>query len=181
MNTKELVNLLKQIDRKLQYDIFIILKKYDIQYTRNNNGIFFNLENIDENILDEIYRYLEFSTLHTNTIQQNTYVQLDSIGKNDNEVDNRLIITNEIEEYTDKTKKCTSKTLYDECEYIVKNVLNDNKTKVIRILHDIEKEKSCISKKTAINKFSVAKKKYAKQVITVNEHHDLSNLLDYDE
>lgn len=183
MNTKELINLLKNVHSRYHYDIFIILKKYDIKYTRNNNGIFFDVDQIDQSILDELYNYM--SALNSNTDTDSTHqseymshlISTDLVKDNTSEENKHVNENNEREE---KVNKVTSKSLNEECENIVKNVMNDDTLKVSKILHDIEKEKNYINKKTAINKFSVAKKKYAKQVITATENHDLSNILDFD-
>lgn len=186
MNTKDLINTLKQVDTKYHYDIFHILKKYDIKYTKNNNGFFFNMDQIDQSILDEVYNYLEMCALYNNKkettgdhnsltcdseVRNIDFVEKLEDRKNNDEVDNDEIV-----------KKCNNKTLNEECENIVKNVINDDTLKVSKILHEIEKEKSFIHKKTAINKFSVAKKKYAKQVITNTgvEHHEVHTILDFD-
>jgi hypothetical protein len=183
MNTKELVNLLKQVDSKYHYDIFIILKKYDIKYTRNNNGIFLYIDQIDQSILDEVYNYLNMSALYSKTNFDMTHNPHTSI------CDSQDIDTIEQckPENIDKNMKhqkqvktVTSKSLNEECENIVKNVMNDDTLKVSKILHDIEKDKCYIHKNTAVNKFSLAKKKYAKQVITTNEHHDICNILNLD-
>jgi hypothetical protein len=184
MNTKDLVNLLKQVDSKYHYDIFIILKKYDIKYTRNSNGIFFNMDQIDQNILDEVYNYLNMSTLYSknnsnlmqisnSSISESLDIDMIEQYKPKNKDDDR--------EHEEKVKKVTCKNLNEECENIVKNVINDDTLKVSKILNEIEKDKSYIHKKTAVNKFSVAKKKYAKQVITTTEQHELSNILNFDE
>jgi hypothetical protein len=184
MNIKDLVNLLKQVDSKYHYDIFIILKKYDIKYTRNSNGIFFNMDQIDQSILDEVYNYLNMSALYCKSNSNLKQKSNASIS------DSRDIFTieqckpenkDEDIEHEEKVKKVTSKSLNDECENIVRNVINDDTLKVSKILNDIEKDKSYIHKKTAVNKFSVAKKKYAKQIITTTEQHELSNILDFDE
>lgn len=184
MNTKELVNLLKQVDSKYHYDIYIILKKYDIKYTRNSNGIFFNIDQIDQNILDEVYNYLNMSALYSknnSNVTQNSHDLVSDLRDIDTIEQCEPERKYENLEHEDKVKKVTSKSMNEECENIVKNVINDDTLKVSKILHDIEKDKSYIHKKTAINKFSVAKKKYAKQVITTTEHHELSNILDFDE
>jgi hypothetical protein len=184
MNTKDLVSLLKQVDSKYHYDIFIILKKYDIKYTRNSNGIFFNMDQIDQSILDEVYNYLNMSTLYSKNNSNLTQISHSSISES-RDIDMieqyKFKNKNENREHEDKVKKVTSKSLNEECENIVKNVINDDTLKVSKILNDIEKDKSYIHKKTAVNKFSVAKKKYAKQVITTTEQHELSNMLDFDE
>ena len=184
MNTKELVNLLKQVDSKYHYDVFIILKKYDIKYTRNNNGIFFNMDQIDERILDEVYNYLNMSALYSNKkidLTQKSHTSISDLC--DIDMIERCKLENKDQniEHEEKMKALTSKSLNDECENIVKNVINDDTLKVSKILHDIEKDKSYIHKKTAVNKFSVAKKKYAKQVITTTDHNELSNMLDFDQ
>ena len=176
MNVKELVNTLKQIDAKYHYDIFLILKKYDIQYTKNNNGIFFSLEQIDESILNEIENYLQISVVYTDDKQEQLSFE---------KVDSDLLMTKEDDENKDdkneQFKAISSRySGNDECENIIKDVLMDDKIKVSKILQDIEKDKHNINKKNAVNKFSMAKKKYAKQSISSIEFYDVSNLLTFE-
>jgi hypothetical protein len=175
LNVKELVNTLKQIDTKYHYDIFLILKKYDIQYTKNSNGIFFSLEQIDESILKEIENYLQISVVCTDDKQEKL-----SVEKGDSYL--QMTTEDPNEDPKNENNKAISSRYSgnEECENIIKDVLKDDKIKVSKILQDIEKDKHNINKKTAVNKFSMAKKKYAKQNISSIEIHDVSTLLTYE-
>lgn len=55
---------LRKIIEKLDYshhlEIAKILKNNDIKLTENNNGVFINLNNISDNIIEEIKHYLNF-------------------------------------------------------------------------------------------------------------------------
>lgn len=41
-------------------EIFKILKKYNIKYSENSNGIFINLNYLDNKIIDEIFKFIYF-------------------------------------------------------------------------------------------------------------------------
>ena len=52
---KDLLRRITNIKYKICYkNIFKLLIKYNIKYTRNNNGIFFNLALLSDDILNEI-------------------------------------------------------------------------------------------------------------------------------
>lgn len=49
-------------------EIFKILHKHNSDYSKNNNGIFINLNWLDKNILEEIDNYINFCLLSQNEI-----------------------------------------------------------------------------------------------------------------
>ena len=50
---------LKKHKKKYYIQLFNIINKNNIKYTKNLNGIFFNLNNVDNNILVEIDNFLD--------------------------------------------------------------------------------------------------------------------------
>ena len=57
----ELENNLEEFQ---QIEIFKIIKKNDLKYTKNNNGIFLNMKFADENTIKEIKEYLSFININ---------------------------------------------------------------------------------------------------------------------
>ena len=67
---KDLLRRITNIKYKICYkQIFKLLIKYNIKYTRNNNGIFFNLASLEDHVLNEINDIIseyEFKKLQKN-------------------------------------------------------------------------------------------------------------------
>jgi len=53
-NYKDLISNVKKLTQKEKQHILNIFKKYNIEYTKNVNGYFFNLNNIDISIIDKV-------------------------------------------------------------------------------------------------------------------------------
>lgn len=51
-------------------EIFKILHKYNSNYSKNNNGVFINLNWLDKHILEEIDKYIDFCLLSQNEINK---------------------------------------------------------------------------------------------------------------
>lgn len=56
---KELISKVKRLTIKEKQHILSIFKKYGIEYTKNSNGYFFNLDKIDNDILDKVSKCIE--------------------------------------------------------------------------------------------------------------------------
>lgn len=50
-------------------EIFKIFKKHKVVYTENKNGIFINLNHVDENVLQEIEQYIDYIQKQDNILQ----------------------------------------------------------------------------------------------------------------
>lgn len=59
-NLDKLRKTIEKLSKNHHIEIAKILKKNSIRLTENNNGIFINLNNIGENILEEIINYLKY-------------------------------------------------------------------------------------------------------------------------
>ena len=63
MNTAELINLKKNIeniDNSHHIEIFRIFQENNIRYSENRNGIFINMNNIPEEALLKINKFLTY-------------------------------------------------------------------------------------------------------------------------
>ena len=84
INYKSLEKLQKNIE-KLDYDHHIqigkILYKHNIKLTQNNNGIFVNLNNLSQDIVNLLWKYLEFINNQEKYINkdENTKLELEKI------------------------------------------------------------------------------------------------------
>lgn len=58
-NYKELITKVKRLTTKEKYHILSIFKKYNIEFTKNSNGYFFNLDKIDDNIIDKVSKCVD--------------------------------------------------------------------------------------------------------------------------
>ena len=57
---KNIKNIINKLENYQLIEIIKIIDKYNFNYTQNNNGIFIDMTKLDNTILDEIYKYLNF-------------------------------------------------------------------------------------------------------------------------
>ena len=57
---KKLIDITKNLSYLEYHEIFNILETANCQYSDNNNGIFVNLHNVNEDIIDKIFEFLDF-------------------------------------------------------------------------------------------------------------------------
>ena len=58
---KELRERITKLDEYGYYEIFKIIDSHAIKYTENTNGIFINLNKLDETIINKLEYYLNFN------------------------------------------------------------------------------------------------------------------------
>lgn len=56
---KDLINKVKRLTPKEKHHILSIFKKYNIDFTKNSNGYFFNLDQIDPHIIDKVSKCVD--------------------------------------------------------------------------------------------------------------------------
>jgi len=56
---RELISKIKRLTPKEKHHILSIFKKYNVEFTKNSNGYFFNLDKIDESILDKVSKCVD--------------------------------------------------------------------------------------------------------------------------
>ena len=57
---KKLLDSVKNLSNIEYNEIFNIIQENNCQYSGNNNGIFINLQNVSDEIIDKIFNFLEF-------------------------------------------------------------------------------------------------------------------------
>ena len=95
-NIKNNVSLLSQNELN---EIFKILHKNDSKYTKNNNGVFVNLNWLDNNILIEIDNYINFCIKSNKEIKKHEIMK-NIYNENMNKKKNYNPITENTEEKT---------------------------------------------------------------------------------
>ena len=154
-STKSIIDKIKKLDPSLHQDIYNILKKYQMNSTTNNNGIFFDMEDIDGDILNELADYLEQSQISKDTEDRDELQDLNTVRTS-------------VEETANHSERINPKvSLVEECQKLVHGLSPAVDINVPSVLANLEKEKYDLSaKKTAITIFSAAKKKYSKPVLS---------------
>lgn len=63
-NNEELLKKIKSridsIDTKTHIDIFKIFKEHDVPFSENSNGIFINISEVDNTIIEKVDKYLDY-------------------------------------------------------------------------------------------------------------------------
>ena len=57
---KRVLNELKKLVKSEQEQIFLILKRYKVEYSENFNGVFFDLNRVPKTPFEEITKFLTF-------------------------------------------------------------------------------------------------------------------------
>ena len=62
-NLQLLRNQIEALDTVHHLNIFKILKKKDVKYSENTNGIFVNLTNVTDSVINEVTKYVKYVKL----------------------------------------------------------------------------------------------------------------------
>ena len=92
---KKLLELVKNLSNIEYNEIFNIIQENNCQYSGNNNGIFINLQNVNDEIIDKIFNFLEFIKKKKEELNEKDVV-LENIKKD--------IQVNEIEHFDNNNK-----------------------------------------------------------------------------
>jgi hypothetical protein len=57
---KKLVEFTRDLNRLELMEIFYIFKKYECSYTENTNGIFINITNVSEEVINRVYTFIAY-------------------------------------------------------------------------------------------------------------------------
>lgn len=80
---KDLIKDIKLLSRDEHVQIFYIIKKSNVKYTENNNGIFINLRNVSDKILDKLIKFVEFAKVNNSELESTNKI-IDKIRKETN-------------------------------------------------------------------------------------------------
>lgn len=163
---KKLIDRINNLDHSYHYDIFNILCRHNKSYSKNNNGFFFDFQNLEEAIIHDVIQFidgLEHNLQITKSSTNLDHFELDIRLQNSyNNQENRS--TNEDHKNRSKESASNPITLQEECVNTLVKLDIDQEFQIKPLLSMIDKEKT-ITKKTTNNRFTLAKKKYSKPVI----------------
>ena len=57
---KQLLEDIKHLSKEEYHEIFRIIKRNNVDYTENSNGVFFDLGNLADEIVIELQKFLEY-------------------------------------------------------------------------------------------------------------------------
>ena len=80
---KDLIKNIKTLSTNEHIQIFYIIKNANVKYTENNNGIFINLSNVDNTILNKLVKFVEYAKIN-NTELETTNKIIDKIREENN-------------------------------------------------------------------------------------------------
>jgi hypothetical protein len=66
---KRVLGELKKLVKSEQEQIFLILKRYRIDYSENSNGVFFDLSRVSKEPFEEIQKFLTFCQTNRNDFE----------------------------------------------------------------------------------------------------------------
>ncbi len=66
---KRVLQELKKLVKSEQEQIFLILKRYRIEYSENSNGVFFDLSRVSKEPFEEIQKFLVFCQTNRNDFE----------------------------------------------------------------------------------------------------------------
>lgn len=86
---KKLIENINKLTKLEKNEVFNIIKKYDITYTSNSNGIFVNLQYFTEDIVKDLNNYMLFCKNNKKILEYNDTKNNDMINiyKNSNTID----------------------------------------------------------------------------------------------
>ena len=152
LQKKEIINKINTLTNIQQKEIFNIIKRNNINYTFNKNGVFIDITKIDNDLVDEIINYIKF--IESNDISLNKIETLcTKYYNNRNTVSDTYKIINFVEFQNLDTKRI---------EKII-NIINKNKN----------------NKKECHLKFTNTMKKY-NRILLNSETENYINNLDYE-
>ena len=109
---KKLLDSVKNLSNIEYNEIFNIIQENNCQYSGNNNGIFINLQNVNDEIIDKIFNFLEFIKKKKEELNEKDFV-LENIKKD--------IQVNETEHFDNNkinnTQKNETILSDDDCEH----------------------------------------------------------------
>lgn len=160
---RQFVEKVKTMSQDVHLEIYNILKKHNLKYSQNKNGFFFDIEKVDDILFDEIIHYMRCLKMKEKNENNNQGVTFEQFDKEKN-----VNINNHIKhKYDDcSTKKSILETLISDIDEECKKSNVVEKTTIENLINSMEKEKTKNQKKTSMNKFLTAKKKYSKQLVT---------------
>jgi len=149
---KQLLNRINNLSTTEHEEIFKIIKRNDLTYSQNKNGIFFNLSALPNNVIEELNKMVEFC------ISQKDELDEYDIKMNQCRLNNsvqRMDIKQHFEE-TERHKQC-------EAASVQEKLSEASMEKLTHFVEKIQQDRDKIGKKKTNTTFLNAKKKFLKR------------------
>jgi hypothetical protein len=167
LKKKKLIEISKNLTKLEYFEILNIIEEDKGQYSENKNGIFINLNNINENTIDRIFNFIDFikhkkeDLLKHEEIINNAKKNISDIDKNIiyNDIYQKPEIVDKYNEYSDNESECSK---------------NENKYLVFSSDEDEDIENKISLKKKKI-KYSGKKAKMIKSIKDTNDTNKIKN------
>jgi hypothetical protein len=167
LKKKKLIEISKNLTKLEYFEILNIIEEDKGQYSENKNGIFINLNNINENTIDKIFNFIDFikhkkeDLLKHEEIINNAKKNISDIDKNIiyNDIYQKPEIVDKYNEYSDNESECSK---------------NENKYLVFSSDEDEDVENKISLKKKKI-KYSGKKAKMIKSIKDTNDNNKIKN------
>jgi hypothetical protein len=167
LKKKKLIEISKNLTKLEYFEILNIIEEDKGQYSENKNGIFINLNNINENTIDKIFNFIDFikhkkeDLLKHEEIINNAKKNISDIDKNIiyNDIYQKPEIVDKYNEYSDNESECSK---------------NENKYLVFSSDEDEDIENKISLKKKKI-KYSGKKAKMIKSIKDTNDNNKIKN------
>lgn len=166
---KQLRDKINKLSQTEHEEIFKILKKNDISFTQNKNGVFFDISLLSDKIAIEVEEFVDFCI--------NNKVELDEYDKQINECK----MSNCFDKMKNSVPLMTAMSVKpaDDWQGFMQEVRSNDKINAFVHLLENNTEKLCI--KRTNTKFVNAKKRYSKKSNFEKKNDlDLYNNLDYE-
>ncbi len=170
INKKKLYESINSLTSIEHEEILKILQKHNIFYSKNNNGIFFNLSTLQDDIINELDNFISFCLLNK--------TKLDEYDKKLNQCKIENNFTGLIKEEHYNLSVMMNK---NNIKTINENIIVDDKNmeRFLKFVENVNKHKEKISKKNFNMKYNNARKLYSKKYISdslkkfENESYDI--------
>ena len=159
---EKVIQNLKKIDNKQHQQIYHeVLKKHNLKYSKNQNGIFLNLEDVSTDIVRELHNYINLLSETEMTVKRDAMLNTATTTTTTKDVSNG---------YLDSTPKPVPQldnkcSQYNECEKVILENMQSVHVDVRNTLTALEKERALSHRKISQNKFLAAKKKFSKPTV----------------
>lgn len=155
---KALLRKVSDLSSTEHEEILKIIKNGNVNFSQNKNGVFFNLSILEDNIIEEIDKFVDFCLSNNKDLDE--YDKKINECKLNNNFDTILNISLDKMEKLDETELANEKK--DDWECL--NTLSSKKTqRLINFIEKMTNDKEKLGKKKANVKFHNARKKFSKK------------------
>lgn len=159
---EKVIQNLKKIDNKQHHQIYHeVLRKHNLKYSKNQNGIFLNLEDVSFDIVRELHNYINLLSETEMTTKRDGMLNTPTMKTTVDDISNDIVHST-LKPVPQLDTKCSQ---YNECEKVILENIQSDHVDVKNTLTALEKERASSHRKISQNRFLAAKKKFSKPIV----------------